>query len=297
LVDIANRSGRCTVWTGAVFDGDEFDYALGDRPFVMHKPGEEDDPSKLVYVYAVGRVNGSEWPVIEVWSMKKVWRHRDQYNKVGQRHYSFRDKEMYARKVPLLQVLKYMPSSIELSNAIGRRERCGARPERHGRHRQGFVNVSVARRRARRRARRNSQGRRRQSSGQAGAVGCGAGEEKGLARQGDQGRPKRERRRHRAGNEEHPHADQKMEVASWVESPMARKEPRNEHARPHPPPRLARMAGRARHAATTPAMRPPCSGATPSLAHGPARRHRQGHRPKWAPSSKSSSTRATLSRP
>lgn len=118
LVDIVNRSGRATVWTGAVFDGDHFDYALGDRPFVQHRPGDEDDPGRLTHVYAIGRVNGSDWPVIEVWTMRKVWRHRDQYNKVGKSHYSFRDPEMYARKVALLQVLKYMPSSIEVSNAI-----------------------------------------------------------------------------------------------------------------------------------------------------------------------------------
>lgn len=118
LVDIVNRSGRATVWTGAVFDGDDFDYALGDNPFVRHRPGDEDDPIKMTHVYAVGRVNGSNWPVIEVWTMRKIWKHRDQYNKVGKRHYSYRDQEMYARKVPLLQVLKYMPSSIELSNAL-----------------------------------------------------------------------------------------------------------------------------------------------------------------------------------
>lgn len=118
LVDIANRSGRATVWTGAVFEGDVFDYALGDNPFVRHQPGHEDDPAKMTHVYAIGRVNGSNWPVIEVWTMKKIWKHRDQYNKVGGRHYSFRDQEMYARKVPLLQVLKYMPASIELSNAL-----------------------------------------------------------------------------------------------------------------------------------------------------------------------------------
>lgn len=118
LVDIVNRSGRATVWTGAVFDGDHFDYALGDKPFVQHRPGDEDDPSRLTHVYAIGRVNGSDWPVIEVWTMRKIWRHRDQFNKVGKKHYSFRDPEMYARKVPLLQVLKYMPSSIELSNAL-----------------------------------------------------------------------------------------------------------------------------------------------------------------------------------
>lgn len=118
LVDIANRSGRATVWTGAVFEGDDFDYALGDSPFVRHRPGDEDDPKRMTHVYAVGRVNGSNWPVIEVWTIKKVWKHRDQYNKVGGSHYSFRDQEMYARKIPLLQVLKYMPASIELSNAL-----------------------------------------------------------------------------------------------------------------------------------------------------------------------------------
>ena len=49
---------------------------------------------------------------------RKIRKHRDKYNKVGGDHYSYRDWEMYARKVPLLQVLKYMPQSIELSNAI-----------------------------------------------------------------------------------------------------------------------------------------------------------------------------------
>lgn len=118
LVDLVSRSGRATVWTGAVFDGDEFDYALGDRPFVRHRPGDETDPDKLTHVYAIGRVNGSDYPVIEVWSMRKVWKHRDALNKQGGKHYSYRHPEMYARKVPLLQVLKYMPTSIEVANAI-----------------------------------------------------------------------------------------------------------------------------------------------------------------------------------
>jgi recombination protein RecT len=118
LVDLVSRSGRATVWTGAVFEGDAFDYALGDRPYVRHQPGDETDPAKLTHVYAVGRVNGSDYPVIEVWSMRKVWKHRDALNKQGTKHYSYRHPEMYARKVPLLQVLKYMPSSIEVANAI-----------------------------------------------------------------------------------------------------------------------------------------------------------------------------------
>jgi len=118
LQDLVNRSGRATTWTGAVYEGDEFDYRLGDSPFVHHRPGDEDDQKKMTHVYAVGRVNGSNWPIVEVWPMSKVWKHRDKYNKQGQKHYSFRDPEMYARKVALLQVLKYVPSSVELSNAV-----------------------------------------------------------------------------------------------------------------------------------------------------------------------------------
>ena len=57
-------------------------------------------------------------PIIELWRVSKIEKHRDKYNKVGRKHYSFRDWEMYARKVPLLQVLKHMPCSIEVSNAL-----------------------------------------------------------------------------------------------------------------------------------------------------------------------------------
>lgn len=116
LVDLTARAGRASVWTGAVFDGDVFDYALGDSPFVQHKPcGRED---KLMYVYAVGRVNGASYPVVEVWPVTKIETHRDRYNKVGNSHYSYDNLEMYGRKVALLQVLKYMPKSVELQTAI-----------------------------------------------------------------------------------------------------------------------------------------------------------------------------------
>ena len=44
--------------------------------------------------------------------------HFNRYNKVGAMHYAHENWEMYARKVPLLQVLKYMPASPELEAAI-----------------------------------------------------------------------------------------------------------------------------------------------------------------------------------
>ena len=118
IVDIVNRSGRATVWTGAVFDGDSFDFALGDSPFVRHQPCGEDDPKKLTHVYAIGKVRGNDLPVIEVWPMRKCEKHFKAMNKVGERHYAHKHWEMYCRKLPLLQVCKYMPKSIELASAI-----------------------------------------------------------------------------------------------------------------------------------------------------------------------------------
>ncbi len=123
LVDLVSRAGRATVWTGAVYQGDQFDWALGDNPFVRHQPsGEGDHWSQITHVYAIGRVNGSQYPVVEVWTMDRVRRHLDKYNKVGKSHYALKDDgqnmEMYARKVVLLQVLKYMPKSIEVQKAM-----------------------------------------------------------------------------------------------------------------------------------------------------------------------------------
>ena len=118
FMELLSRTGRASAWTNAVYDGDEFDYEYGDKPFVHHKPGKwTGKEAALMFTYAVGRQKEAEWPVIEVWDIDKVWAHRNKQNKVGDRHYSYAHPEMYARKIPLLQVLKYLPSSIELANA------------------------------------------------------------------------------------------------------------------------------------------------------------------------------------
>lgn len=118
LVELMTRSGAATVWTGAVFSGDAFEFRLGDSPMCTHVPAGEYDPASMTHAYAVGRVNGAEIPVIEVWSNDRILKHRDRYNKVGKGHYSFKHWEMYARKVVLLQVLKYLPCSPELAQAV-----------------------------------------------------------------------------------------------------------------------------------------------------------------------------------
>lgn len=120
LVGLLNNTGRATCWTGAVYKGDEFEFQLGSKPILTHRPGDTagGDPKDITHVYACAKVNGAEEPVIECWRMARVLAHRDKFNKVGAAHYSYKHPEMYARKVVLLQVLKYMPSSIELDNAM-----------------------------------------------------------------------------------------------------------------------------------------------------------------------------------
>lgn len=122
LVDLVSRSGRASVWTGVVYRGDKFDYELGGNPYLRHKPeGDSDDWREATHVYAVGRIKNSDFPILAVWTVGKVDKHLAKFNKVGTRHYALKDdnnREMYGRKVVLLQVLKYLPSSQDLDKAI-----------------------------------------------------------------------------------------------------------------------------------------------------------------------------------
>lgn len=121
LIDLVNRTGRASAWTGVVHKGDHFEYALGDSPFLTHKPGDNEEHADITHYYAIGRVKGAEYPHIVVWSVPKVIKHLNTYNKVGGKHYAVKNDdnmEAYGRKVVLLQVIKYLPTSVELENAI-----------------------------------------------------------------------------------------------------------------------------------------------------------------------------------
>jgi recombination protein RecT len=119
LVDLVSRSGRGTVFTGVIFRDQDYTFTDGARrDLVIHNETDMDHPDDITHAYAVGWVKDAAMPIIELWRVSKIVKHRDNYNKVGSKHYSFRDWEMYCRKVPLLQVLKYMPCSVEVSNAI-----------------------------------------------------------------------------------------------------------------------------------------------------------------------------------
>lgn len=127
-VDLVTRANKATVRTLAVREGDSFDYELGSRPKVHFKPsidGDEDRP--LLATVAIGHIVGmDDYPQIEVWGFDKLKKHLDRYNRVGGMHYALQtgskletshNFEMYARKIPLLQVVKYLPKSVEWQTA------------------------------------------------------------------------------------------------------------------------------------------------------------------------------------
>ena len=123
-VDLVTRANKATVRTLAVREGDDFDYELGSRPRIHFKPAlDSDEDRPLLATVAIGHVIGMEdFPQIEVWGLEKLRKHLNRYNKVGERHYALQtgkqletshNFEMYARKIPLLQVVKYLPKSVE----------------------------------------------------------------------------------------------------------------------------------------------------------------------------------------
>lgn len=119
LVDLTNRSGRGSVYTGVIFRDQSYKFTDGSkRDLVVQNETDMYAAEDITHAYAIGWVKDAVVPIIELWRVAKIRQHRDHYNKQGDKHYSYRDWEMYARKVVLLQVLKYMPCSIEMSNAI-----------------------------------------------------------------------------------------------------------------------------------------------------------------------------------
>jgi recombination protein RecT len=119
LMSLMHRTKAADVWTDVVRDGDYFKAYYGSRPGIEHeKKGSRAD--KVTHFYACGKVRGAEYPVIDVWSMEEILEHRSRFNKSGDKHYSYKSPEgmeAYGRKIPLLQVLKYMPVSFEMEQA------------------------------------------------------------------------------------------------------------------------------------------------------------------------------------
>lgn len=119
LMSLMHRTKAADVWTEVVRSGDYFKAYYGTKPGIEHeKKGSRLDP--ITHFYACGLVRGAQYPVFDVWTMEEIVEHRSRFNKSGDKHYSYKSPEgmeAYGRKIPLLQVLKYMPANFEMEQA------------------------------------------------------------------------------------------------------------------------------------------------------------------------------------
>ena len=122
---LAHNSGQIrSLYAYAVYDGDEFDYGLGDEPYVHHKPdpdrtSESDDAIKFFYGVE-NLVNGGK--EIEVWSKAHMDAHRDLYvkkDKYGKFPATWvKSYSAMGRKTMISVVARRGPRSVELAAAL-----------------------------------------------------------------------------------------------------------------------------------------------------------------------------------
>ena len=120
LLDLSWRSAMVSSVTAeCVYQGDEFDYQMGDDPFIRHKPmGKTKDPKDITHAYAVIETTTHG-------KIRKVMR-KDELDEVRDNAPSARAssspwKTHYAemcKKTTLRRACKLGPSSIEMRRAI-----------------------------------------------------------------------------------------------------------------------------------------------------------------------------------
>ena len=125
LAKLAHNSGQIkSLYAYAVYDGDEFDYGLGDNPYVHHKPDPDrasEADSAIRFFYAVENLtNGGR--EIEVWSKAHMDDHRDQYvqkDRNGKLPDSWvKSYAAMGRKTLVAVVARRGPKSVELAAAL-----------------------------------------------------------------------------------------------------------------------------------------------------------------------------------
>jgi len=134
LVELGYRSPRVErIVAHAVYDRDEFDYGLGGKPFVHHKPYRGQDRGELVAAYCVPVLaGGHEVPKVmerheldEVFAWVKQQHAKRSRGKPYQGPWLTHFAEMCA-KSPTRRAFKYVPTSVEMGMAMQLDERSEA---------------------------------------------------------------------------------------------------------------------------------------------------------------------------
>lgn len=118
-VDLAYRSGQvASIQAEVVYEKDQFEYALGLEPKLVHIPTESSDRGQLKYAYCVvSLVNGGK--VWRVFNRAEIMRHKE-FSKAANSEYSpwvTSEPEMW-RKTSIRATAALMPLSPEFRDAI-----------------------------------------------------------------------------------------------------------------------------------------------------------------------------------
>lgn len=120
MLDLARRSGQLvSVSTHAVYDGDEFDFALGLNETLRHVPARDgvSKERRLVAVYAVAKLRDGGVQ-LEVMSRDEVEAIRRRSKAADSGPWKT-DYEEMAKKTCVRRLFKYLPVSIEIQRAVG----------------------------------------------------------------------------------------------------------------------------------------------------------------------------------
>jgi len=143
LLDLAYRSGEYQViYAMEVYENDEFDFAYGLDPYLIHKPARE-PKGEPVYYYAVYKTKngGSNF---RVWSREKIEKHAKKYSQAVQKGWTSpwkTDFDAMAKKTVLKDLLKYAPLSIEMAQQISTDNTVGTNIDADGQVQTEYIDV------------------------------------------------------------------------------------------------------------------------------------------------------------
>lgn len=121
MMDLARRSGMVkAIYAFAVYDGDEFSWALGLDPTIKHTPSTQpdrgSDTNKLTHVYAVAKLEGGE-PIFTVLTRVDVERYRRRSMAANNGPWKT-DYEAMALKTVIRRLFRWLPKSAEMATAV-----------------------------------------------------------------------------------------------------------------------------------------------------------------------------------
>jgi recombination protein RecT len=112
-------------WAQVVYENDHFDYALGDEPYIVHKPQIGSNRGRMIAAYAIATLKSGE-KIREVMAADEIYAIRDKFSdgwkaykdgKIRSTPWSSSEGEM-AKKTVALRLAKVLPMSTDIREAL-----------------------------------------------------------------------------------------------------------------------------------------------------------------------------------